>query len=83
MILIATSRQSGGGLTQEAAAILEVSPLDVLSALAGELVRQIELGSVMFQVPSLPEFRAIMGLEGAQAEAIVEAFGNRGRHFKL
>lgn len=85
MIVIGSARQPGLEVAREAAAILGVSPLplDLVSALGGELARQIDLGAIVFPVPSLHEFRAVIGIEDAQIEAIVEAFDKPGRHFSL
>jgi hypothetical protein len=41
--------------------LLAMVSLDFMSALAGELVRQIDLGSLIFEPPTLSEFRAIVG----------------------
>jgi hypothetical protein len=85
MVVIGSARQPGLEVAREAAAILGVSPLplDLVSALGGELARQIHLGAIVFPVPSLHEFRAVIGIEDAQIEAIVEAFDKPGRHFSL
>ncbi|WP_134497510.1 hypothetical protein [Microvirga pakistanensis] len=82
MTLIGASRQPGSELAREASALLGVSPLELMSALAGELSRHIDLGSIVFPVPNLQEFRAVTGIEGARMEAIVEA-ARPGRHFGL
>jgi len=83
MILIGSARQQNSELAREASAILGVSPLDLLSSLAGELARQIDLGAIVFPIPGLREFRAVVGIEGEQIEAIVEAAHAPGRHFSL
>jgi hypothetical protein len=83
MTLIGASRQPGSEVIREASALLGVSPTDLLSALAGELARHIDLGIIVFPVPSLCEFRAVIGIEGGQMEAIVEALDKPGRHFSL
>jgi|GEM_PF-3107924 len=71
LTLIGASRGSSPEVALEAARYLDIVSLDFMSALAGDLVRQIELGSVAFDVPSLPEFRAIMGVEDVE-EVVVE-----------
>lgn len=83
MALIGSSRQATTEVAREASAVLGVSPLDLLSALAGELARQMDLGTIVFPVPTLREFRAMVGIEGAELEAIVEASSKPGRHFGL
>lgn len=83
MVLIGASRQPHSEVAREASAILGVSPLELLSALAGELSRHIDLGTIAFPVPDLREFRAMVGLEDEQMVAIVEAFNKPGRHFSL
>lgn len=81
MALIGAGRQPNSDVAREASAILGVSPVDLLSALAGELARQMDLGTIVFPVPTLREFRAMLGVEGEQMEAIVEAFNKPERHF--
>ncbi|MXQ12871.1 hypothetical protein [Microvirga makkahensis] len=83
MTLIGASRQPGSEVAREAAALLGLSPLELMSALAGELARQIDLGIIVFTVPSLTEFRAVAGVGNGQLEAVVEATGKPGRHFGL
>lgn len=84
LALIAASRRSGSEeVAREASAFLEVSPLDLLSALAGELARQIDLGAIVFPVPSVNEFRAVVGVEGTRLDILVKAFGKPGRHLGL
>ncbi|HZH12193.1 MAG TPA: hypothetical protein VEZ24_17720 [Microvirga sp.] len=83
MAMIGSSRQGTLEVAREASAILGVSPLDLLPALAGELARQMDLGAIVFPVPTLSQFRAMVGIEGAQLEAIVEASSKPGRHFSF
>jgi hypothetical protein len=83
MALIGASRQEGSEVAKEASALLDVSPLDLLSALAGELARHIDMEAIVFPVPSISEFRAVIGLEDRQMEAIVEAFERPGRNFSF
>ncbi|MEE1654790.1 hypothetical protein VB618_01170 [Microvirga sp. CF3062] len=72
LTLIGASRDPSSELALEAARYLDIVSLDFMSALAGDLVRQIDLGAVAFEVPSLPEFRAITGI-GAAEKVLVEA----------
>ncbi|MBB3018694.1 hypothetical protein FHR70_001748 [Microvirga lupini] len=72
LTLIGASRHASSEVALEAARHLEIVSLDFMSALAGELVRQIDLGTVAFDVPSLSDFRAVMGV-GASEEVHVEA----------
>lgn len=83
MTLIGASRQPASALAREASALLGVSPLELMSALAGELARHFDLGVIVFPVPDLAEFRAVTGVEVARLEAIVESFEKPGRHFGL
>jgi len=71
LTLIGASRDLASGVALEAARHLDIVSLDFMSALAGDLVRQIDLGAVAFEVPSLPEFHAMMGV-GATEEVLVE-----------
>jgi hypothetical protein len=72
LTMIAASRQVGQEVTREAAARLDIESLDFLTALAGELVRQIDLGTIVFQIPSLSEFRAMLGAGNDATDVIAE-----------
>jgi hypothetical protein len=63
LAMIGSSQNPASEVATEAAALLEIVSLDFMSALAGELVRQIDLGSLIFEPPTLSEFRAIVGYE--------------------
>jgi hypothetical protein len=63
LALIGSSRNPASEVALEAAALLEIVSLDFMSALAGELIHQMDLGSLAFETPSLPEFRAIVGYD--------------------
>ncbi|MBF9195324.1 hypothetical protein I2H36_04680 [Microvirga sp. BT290] len=71
LTLIGASRDASPEVALEAARYLDIVSLDFMSALAGDLVRQIELGAVAFEVPSLPELRAMLGV-GTAEEVLVE-----------
>ena len=81
MTLIGSSRSASAELTIEAAAALGIESLDFLSSLAGELIRQIDLGSLRFNAPSLEEFRAITGDRRPFGRMIDEASNASGFHF--
>ncbi len=83
MALIGASRQPASDVARDASAFLGVSPLDLLSALAGELARHIDLGTIVFPMPGLEEFRAIIGIESERMEAIIESTDRPGRHFSF
>ncbi|WP_243375277.1 hypothetical protein [Microvirga solisilvae] len=83
MALVGATRRNDIEVAREASAILCISPLDLLSALAGELGRQMELGTIVFPVPDLLEFRAVTGIRGGSMDAIVEAFNGPERHFSF
>lgn len=72
LALIGASRKPASGVAVEAAALLEIVSLDFMTALAGELVRQMDLGALVFEPPGLSEFRAMMGY-GHSEEVLVEA----------
>ena len=76
LTLIGASRDPSSGVAAEAARLLDVVSLDFMAALAGELVRQIDLGALSFEVPGLPEFRAILGY-GASETVLVDSDLNR------
>jgi hypothetical protein len=71
LTLIGASREPSSEVALEAARYLEIVSLDFMAALAGELVRQIDIGTVAFEVPDLPEFRAMIGV-GPIGEVHVE-----------
>jgi len=73
--LLALIGSSGNGKAEvalEAAAFLEVQSLDSLMALAKEILRQIEIGTIVFDPPDLSEFRAMMGHNPSE-DVLVEA----------
>lgn len=83
LVLIGASRQPDSDLAREASAYLDGVSLDLLSALAGELTRQIDQGAIVFPVPPVSEFRAMIGREGRMPDVLVETFGQPGRHLGL
>ncbi len=72
LTMIAASRQLGQELTQEAASVLDIESLDFVTALAGEIVRQVDLGTIVFQIPSLTEFRAMLGMGEKRPDVVAE-----------
>jgi hypothetical protein len=81
MTLIGSSRSPSTELAIEAATALGVESLDFLSSLAGELIRQIDLGSLTFNAPSLEEFRAIAGDRRLFGGIFDEASNTSGFYF--
>lgn len=61
LTLIGASPDRTSLLAAEAAAALGAETLDMFPSVAGEFTRQVERGSLVFDVPSLPEFRAMVG----------------------
>ncbi len=83
LAMIAASRNAASGVASEAASLLGILSLDFMTALAGELVRQIDLGTLTFETPDLAEFRAMMGY-GSPEEVLVETSLSRpGFNFRL
>ncbi|MGO4526235.1 hypothetical protein AB4097_15370 [Microvirga sp. 2MCAF35] len=72
LALIGSSRNGVSDVTREAAALLDVVSLDFMVSLAGEIGRQMDLGTLVFERPSLSEFRALMGY-GPSEEVLIEA----------
>ena len=72
LVLIGSARSPVSEVALEATDYLGVVSLDAMATLAGELVRQIDLGTLAFQLPDLSEFRAITGC-GTHEEVLVEA----------
>lgn len=79
--LIGSARNPGTELAFEAASALGVGSLDFLSSLAGELVRQIDHSSLVLNVPSLEEFRAIVADPRALDPAVDEMSSPSGFQF--
>ncbi|WP_201830562.1 hypothetical protein [Microvirga zambiensis] len=71
LALIGSSRNPVSDVALEAAAELDVVSLDAMGPLAGDLVRQIDLGTIVFQQPILSDFRAIMN-RGMPEEVLIE-----------
>lgn len=82
LTMIAASHQVGPEVTQEAAFVLDVQSLDPLKPLTGEIIRQIDLGTIVFQVPSLSDFRAMLGMDDARTDVITEWRFDPALHFK-
>jgi len=83
LVLIGASRAPASEVALEAAGCLDIVSLDFMAALAGELVRQIDLGALKFDKPGLPEFRAMTGL-GESEEVLVETSLSRSEfNFRL
>ena len=76
LALIGSSCDPASEVALEAARLLEIVSLDFLASLAGELVRQIDHGGLVFETPTLPEFRAITGHAAAE-EVLVESSSTR------
>jgi hypothetical protein len=83
MALIGSSRNPASEVALEAAAFLEIVSLDFMSALAGELVQQIDLGILVFEPPELPEFRAVVGVDPAHEVTIDRTPGRTEFTFRL
>lgn len=82
LAMIAASRRPGQEVTQEAASVLDVGSLDFLTALAGEIVRQVDAEAIVFQVPDLSEFRAMLGAQDRVMEVVSEWRTDPALHFK-
>lgn len=61
LTLIAASRDPGSELAFEAAAALGILSFDFILSLARDLLRQIDMGRLTLEHPSVAEFRAIVG----------------------
>lgn len=59
LALIATSRRAEGETALEAAALLDIVSLDFMTALTGEIARQMDIGALVFDAPDVAEFRAM------------------------
>jgi hypothetical protein len=72
LALMGSLRKTASDVALEAAAYLDIASLDVVVTLAGEIVRQMDIGTLVFEPPSLPDFRAMMG-NGPSEAVLVEA----------
>jgi hypothetical protein len=80
LALLRASRSPASDVAVGAAAFLEIVSLDFMTALAGEIVRQMDLGTLVFEAPDPAEFKAIMG-HGPSEEVVIEA-ASRQAEFK-
>jgi hypothetical protein len=71
LALIGSSRNTASDVALEAAAFLDIVSLDPMAALAREILRQMEIGALVFEPPGLSEFRAMMGY-GPSEDVLVE-----------
>jgi hypothetical protein len=82
LALIGSSRNTASEIALEAAAYLDIASLDFMAALSGEIVRQMDIGTLVFEPPSLSEFRAMMD-DGPFEEVLVAAtLGKAGFSFR-
>lgn len=82
MTLIGSMHAHASELRLEAAAALGVASLDFMASLVGEIGRQMDSGSVVFETPTLPEFRAIVGDDAVFETYLDEPLNRSGFHFK-
>lgn len=72
LALIGSSGNAVSDVALESAAFLEVEPLDPLMALAREIRRQMQIGTLVFEPPRLSEFRAMMG-QAPSEDVLIES----------
>lgn len=72
LALIGSSGNAVSDVAVESASFLDVKSLDPLMALAREILRQMEIGALVFELPGLSEFRAMMG-QGSSEDVLIEA----------
>jgi len=61
LALIGASRVPDSELAFEASAVLGIASLDLVTALASDLVRQIDLAGLELRTPSIEAFRGVVG----------------------
>lgn len=83
MTLIGASRFPGSDLSLEAAAALGLVSLDFMASLVGEMIRQMDRRSLVFDLPTLPEFRAILGGEVESTSSVNQFLGQSGFQFRI
>lgn len=83
MTLMGSSRAPMSDLAMEAAGALGIVSLDFMSSLAGELIRQMDLGFLTFDLPNVSTFRAIVDDREAVAAWEIEPRESFGFHFKV
>lgn len=70
-------------LAREAAAMLGLGMVVGVSPLMEELSRQIGFGRLVFDLPTLPEFRAMIGGSGFSSEPFDDLFAKQDFHFRF
>jgi hypothetical protein len=83
MTLIGASRFPGSDLSLEAAAALGLVSLDFMASLVGEMNRQMDRRSLVFDLPTLPEFRAILDGEVESTGSVNQFLGQSGFQFRI
>jgi hypothetical protein len=76
LALMGSLGHAAADVALEAAAYLDVASLDAVVPLVGEIVRQMDSGALVFEPPSLSDFRAMMSRESSE-EVLVEASAGR------
>ena len=82
LTMIGASRDLSSGVALEAARILEIESLDFMAALAGEMVHQFDVGALAFEVPSLSDFRAMIGYKASEEVLIDSNLNRTGFNFR-
>jgi hypothetical protein len=83
LALIGSSRAPDSELAFEAASALGIASLDLVASLAGDLIRQIDLGYLMIRTPSVPEFRGVVGDRMPFGDALNETRGRSEIRFRF
>jgi hypothetical protein len=82
LALMGSLRNTASDVALEAAAYLDIASLDVVVTLAGEIVRQMDIGTLVFEPPSLPDFRAMMGYGPSEAVLVEATLGKAEFNFR-
>ncbi|MCB5176391.1 MULTISPECIES: hypothetical protein [Microvirga] len=83
MALIGSARMPDSELAFEAASVLGVASLDLMTSLASDLIRQIDNGGLMFTTPSVSEFRGVVGERVLFEDDLGEVLGRSELRFRF
>jgi hypothetical protein len=82
LALMSSLRDKTSDVALEAAACLDIASLDVVVTLAGEMVRQMDIGTLVFEPPSLSDFRAMIGYAPSEDVLIETTVGKAEFNFR-
>jgi hypothetical protein len=82
LALMGSLGHAAADVALEAAAYLDVASLDAVVPLVGEIVRQMDIGALVFEPPSLSDFRGMMSPESSEAVLVETSSGRAEFNFR-